>query len=52
MTDDTFPGRMFAQHANGPYTFRLYVVKPPVRRGGVTYTTEYPRHHSPRFHPD
>jgi hypothetical protein len=39
-----FPGRMIAQYASGPFTFRLYVEKPPVRRGGVTYTTEFPRY--------
>jgi hypothetical protein len=46
MTEESpgFPARMIAQYANGPYTFRIYLDKPPVRRGGVTYTTEFPRY--------
>ena len=46
MTDESpiSAGRMIAQYASGPYTFRLYVVKPPLRCGGVTYTTEFPRY--------
>jgi len=46
MTDEDpiFPGRLIAQYASGPYTFRLYIERAPVRRGGVTYTTEFPRY--------
>jgi hypothetical protein len=48
-TGDGGWGAPIAQYASGIYTFRLFVRKGPVRIGGVTYESQFPRYLSAKL---
>jgi hypothetical protein len=42
--DPHFHADILAQYVNGPFAYRLFLVLPPTRVNGYTYTTEFARY--------